>query len=731
MTKLFFAYMLLFIELRLSSMSKVSFDLPASLSESLSDLRKSAGLKQSDIAKKMGADTSRVSRIETGEIMPTDSEVLSYCNAVGTLESNSYLNFLQQDWEILRRPLYNHPERDSLYLAEQSLQLLNMFREDDEHPQVLLSEAAMHETAIRQAAEYLESTKHTVAYIGDIGVGKTTAICKQTELFLNKQINKQSELILEVGAGGTTVCEVRILKGLEYAIHVEPLLDSEVYKLTSDFCSGFENTENISDKEQQIKGVSREIERALRNMSGLTRKQKKMPDGKPKTIDPLKELANNCSNLDELCSEFNIHLSLPSRTCRKVSYDSSLGISELEWLQENFKKINNGRHPNFSIPRRIDITVPYSPLKNIVNYEVEIVDTKGIDATSIRQDLISFLGDVRTISLLCTPFNQAPNTSVQALIEHILKTNQSKYVNDKLCLLVLPQKDEALAMKDDTGENAESAEVGYMMKYEQVEKALQNIGVQEEMSIYFFNSMSDDANALTEQISSQIKRLRTSKEEQIKNVSKAIDYLIDNKKKIHVQNAKKEVSKRLKDFMSDNSILPDDDWIIHKSFLYALLTSHARSVWASMRRDGEWGNLDIYLMLGIGASESANKCVKNFSARISPLFQDILKDKELEPAHQFVEQLRENLEFDWLQKFVVSSQQIGSQLFRPVLENNSIWFECSDIYGKGQAFRQEVYNKFNNWFEGDRQKHLYDLLKTRIAESWQTEVLNQLNKLTE
>jgi len=251
------------------------------------------------------------------------------------------------------------------------------------------------------------------------------------------------------------------------------------------------------------------------------------------------------------------------------------------------------------------------------------------------------------------------------------------------------------------------------------------------MSIYFFNSMSDDSNALTEQINNQIKRLRSGKEEQIKTVYKAINYLIDNKKEIHVQNVKNEVSKRLKGFMSDNSNLPDYDLVIHRSFLYEIENSHARTVWASMRRDGDWANLDIYLMLGIGASHFANKCVKNFSTRISPLFQDILKDQELEPAHKFVEQLHENLESDWLPKFVISSQRIGSQIFRPVLENNPIWFECSDIYGKGQAFRQEVHNRFKKWFEDDSQQRLYDLLKTRIAESWQAEVVDQLNKLTE
>jgi transcriptional regulator with XRE-family HTH domain len=400
-------------------MSKASFNLPANLSESLSDLRKSAGLKQSDVAKKMGIDTSRVSRIETGEITPTDSEVISYCNAVGTSEANNYLSFLRQDWGILRRPLYNHPERDSLYLADQSLQLLNLFREDDDHPQVLLSEAAMHEAAIRQAVEYLESTKHTVAYIGNLGVGKTSAICKQTELVLTKHSDKPNEPVFEVSGGRTTVCEVRVLKGLEYAIHVEPLLDCEVYKLANDFCAGFKDSVNTSEQ----RGVSEEIARVLRNLSGLIGKKEKMT---------VKELAESCSNLDELCSEFNTYLSLSSRTCRKIAYDSSSGISVLEWLQENFKEINNGRHPDFSIPRRIDVTVPYRPLKNIVNYELEIVDTKGIDGTSIRQDLVSFLGDARTISLLCTPFNQAPDPSVQALIKYMLETNQSQYVNDKL-----------------------------------------------------------------------------------------------------------------------------------------------------------------------------------------------------------------------------------------------------------------------------------------------------------
>ncbi len=712
-----------------------TFVLPANLSESLANFRKNIGLKQADVAKKMGVDTSRVSRIETGEIVPNESELSSYCDALGSYEANDYLNFLiKEKWEEIKKPPYNHPERASLRKAHDGLQLLKMFCEG-ERPQFLLGEAEMHETALRQAAEYLESTKHSVAYIGDIGVGKTTAICKQTELSLTRQGDKPEEPILEVGAGGTTVCEVRIRKGAEYAIHVEPLLDTEVYKLASDFCAGIKNTDGntVSDNEQQSKGVSKEIERALRNMSGLTRptnRTKSKVDEKIPTIDPLQKLARDSSSTDEIYSEFNRRLSLTSRTCREITYDPTQGISDFEWLQDNFKKINNGRHPEFSIPRRMDIVIPRNPL-NIKNYEVQLVDTKGIDGTAIRPDLVAFLDDARTVSVLCSTFNQAPVISAQSLIEYVFKKNQSKLVNDRLCLLVLPRQDEALAMKDDTGENAESDVDGYMMKKEQVEKSLQNIGVKEEIPIYFFNSKSDDPNDLTEHIKDQIKKIRVSREEQIESIREAIDYLINNEKEIESRRAKEEVSKRLRQFIDANPDISHFNWQIHSGLLQELQNTHARSVWASMRREGDWGNLDVYLMLGIGSSEAATECTQDFKRKFLLMIGDLMQDQELKQAHQFVDQLRSNLDNIWLQKFINSSQEIGAQLFRPALENNPIWQECAEMYGQGKQFRKEVYEKFNNWFEDNSQKHLFDLLKTRVAEFWKVEVLDHLKSLTE
>lgn len=313
---------------------------------------------------------------------------------------------LNQRWEILEQPPSSHPQREALYKAELTLQKLMSFCSKKNLPTPLYGEAKMHEESLKQAANYLLSLHHSIAYVGDIGVGKTTAVCLQTGLTLPK--SGKSELpstALEIGAGGITVCEVRIRKGLQYSILVEPEVDTEIYKLARELCAGIYESGNFAkdgsptDKESQIKGVSIENERALRNMAGLTRQRQKTSDGKIKTYDPLKELAKKSESLDALCSEFNQRLALWKRTSREISYDGMSNLLDLQWLQKTFIEVNNGRNEEFSLPKRVDITIPRSPL-NIPEYEVEVIDTRGVDQTAVRPDVLACIDNPRTITVL-------------------------------------------------------------------------------------------------------------------------------------------------------------------------------------------------------------------------------------------------------------------------------------------------------------------------------------------
>src|SRR5262249_24458819 len=144
-------------------------------------------------------------------------------------------------------------------------------------------------------------TDHNLAFIGDLGVGKSTAISFAFDLLVppslaDKSINRP---VLETGAGGTTICEVHAKAGLEFGISLLPMSDLEVRELVADFCSAKWMLLTAAPKEKgESVGVSPEAERAIRNMSGLGRKRETI-DGKVTYSDPVTELAKSSSSEEE------------------------------------------------------------------------------------------------------------------------------------------------------------------------------------------------------------------------------------------------------------------------------------------------------------------------------------------------------------------------------------------------------------------------------------------------
>jgi hypothetical protein len=137
-----------------------------------------------------------------------------------------------------------------------------------------------HKEMLSDSKLYLESLKHTVAFIGSVGVGKTSAICNLLDL------QENNEPLLKTGSGRTTVCEVEIKEGEELGILVQPYEEKEFFSYLEEFVYHITgNKDGTIDFE-----LSSEIERALRNMLGLKIKRKRDSNGKIKKIDPAVEL---------------------------------------------------------------------------------------------------------------------------------------------------------------------------------------------------------------------------------------------------------------------------------------------------------------------------------------------------------------------------------------------------------------------------------------------------------
>src|SRR2546428_8078976 len=93
----------------------------------LARLRLSTGAKQSKIAEAVKVDTSRISRIETGEITPDADEVAKIARAIGTKDAKEYADYYRQAWSVLGKPSFWHPNRRELFEAEQHLASLDVF----------------------------------------------------------------------------------------------------------------------------------------------------------------------------------------------------------------------------------------------------------------------------------------------------------------------------------------------------------------------------------------------------------------------------------------------------------------------------------------------------------------------------------------------------------------------------------------------------------------------------
>src|ERR1035441_4946153 len=84
-------------------------------------------LSQAKLAEILRADKSRISRIETGEIIPDSDEVIQIAEAIGTAEAEEYAAYFKEEWSVLEKPAYWHPSRKELTQAERYLASLDQF----------------------------------------------------------------------------------------------------------------------------------------------------------------------------------------------------------------------------------------------------------------------------------------------------------------------------------------------------------------------------------------------------------------------------------------------------------------------------------------------------------------------------------------------------------------------------------------------------------------------------
>ena len=402
----------------------------------VAEAREEAGVTQKEMAQRLKVHQSQISRLEGGDGKGESKDFERYLQALGSERALKLARILKVEWRHLSCPSLKHPNLEVLVEIEEALQRLQDFRESQSMP-LLAGQTDLLFRRLVEFAEFLVSLDHKVAYIGDIGVGKTTALCRQAGLATDlDSASSLKGMMLDTGGGRTTLCEVCVQQGNGFAIDVEALPDEEVYRLVAELGRSI-HVKDGGDGSARPKVDYRppeEIERALRNMAGLTRTTRKK--GEPVPVDPIAKIGAETPSLEEFKAEVAARLTLWRRTRRTIEFEGSDEAVGRRWMKETFTAINNGRHADFSLPGRITITVPFS-LVSGTPFSISLIDTRGVEVSAIRPDLIKHLKNPRVVTVLCSNWGSAPDVSLQELLKHATETEADSTLFSRVSVLVL------------------------------------------------------------------------------------------------------------------------------------------------------------------------------------------------------------------------------------------------------------------------------------------------------
>jgi hypothetical protein len=714
---------------------------------SLARIREEAGVASSTLAERLSISPAKLDAFE--KAAEFDFQVL--LSAFDILASNfrsdqaaAFVDFAGTDFVHTPRPHFFHPDRPLLEQAERALQDIEQANQSLLLKTVVGRHLTQFVTPIKEAAARVSRRDLSLVFIGEKGVGKSSAICA---LFGLEALDTSKEApkltgVLEDGGGATTVCDVHVVEEERYALTIDPVLEIEVDRLIMDFAAHCWDKFHRRSGVTEARPIAPEAERFIRNMSGLTRKSRKRHRRDPARIeiDLAQELLRD-RHFPSL-EAFYLHVRALVGYDRRVHTEFVIASTveearhdeRLLALSQFFRRANNGRLADAPFPRRMTVSVPRfldtlaDESGHRLPFRITLVDTMGVGEIVVREDIGHWLRDPSAVVVLCSNFANMPDVSTRHLLAHMKETFGVSPSNGKVVVLGLPRKGNGLAVKLDDGMPPEDEEDGYDIKAIRAAGDLQARGLGEVLSLY---ANADPAcrylDVAREGLASALDQVHAVHATQLEGFVRAVRSLLENPENIEVIAAVEEVAARIRSFLDLAGRFEQRSRYVSQDVLELLAKAHPMVLWAMLRRNGEYESLNVYYLFGTSASKAALERSAEWFAALETFLRDLGEQQKFDQAREIIlfvlsqlPRLRSSLS--------KRIEDLARKSAKAHLADQTVWDECLAEWGTGRGFRQRVIEHLHRWCSVHLE--LADSLEISLLSAWETDVRGPLANFT-
>jgi hypothetical protein len=593
---------------------------------------------------------------------------------------------------------------------------LRVLAEAANTPRQVSEDTRARVAAIQHARDYLSDRSHRIAFVGQMGIGKSSMIAVLSQLVLGDTPRDRNSLrqrsVLAVGAGGTTVCEVRIRAASPkdphpFGLLISPLsieaMREEIRLFAFDEWEHRRGPNQAGADENRRSSVPREVNRAIRNMMGLANMTSL---AEQRTIDPLDDIINRHDSPNSLATHLIDRASLLSRT--ETTWWWSEGDNVYGEMKQRFDDLNHGRNPTAMLPQSITLVVP-APLPGFTQgIDIELIDTRGFDSRlGGRPDIQEVLRNPRTLVVLCTPFREAPGEGVRNLLKDIQDDVEFRQAAARI-MLVLMDHGDAESVNGADGNRV----FGQGLRKLECSRGLRTPGrgafVSDEQ-IVAYDALQDDRESMVANLVGRIAAMRASMlsllEEQVRDANSFLDN-VENKR---VELARTAVDKRLKTLLAANS--PSGSPLRDPlKGLYEAIRDwpHASQVYASCRRNGSYPSMDAYAAVRSGASRAATEWLAKLDTTIQGTFRALELDNEFAAVREHL-RLRRGQYDDQRITFVREyADRVQQNVEKALLPDNDAWEDCAREWGGGPGFKNRVAQHLESWSSTQTGLHAHE-----------------------